>query len=151
VHTGCLCQGLFSPLERFANPLMPASGRLNANSPSFPHTEWVDSQASCGAGALASAARSDGKTFHPRSHPMSDSTTTDERRSQLQLRALFPAACEALRPFFDPANRLAGQSLEHSALVSLQDKFPGLSAEEYLVVLASAKRFFAAGRFPPVP
>jgi hypothetical protein len=111
----------------------------------------VSSGASCGVGTVVFADRNDCKTFNRRSKPMTDRHAPDERRTQLQLRALFPAACEALRPFFDPANCWAGQSLEHSALVSLKDKFPGLSAEEYLVVVATAKRLFAAGRFPPAP
>ena len=73
---------------------------------------------------------------------MTDTKVFIERRTQHELRAIFPAACEALRPFFDPANHWAGHSHEHLALRTLKEQFPTLSAQESFIVVATAKRLF---------
>ncbi len=82
---------------------------------------------------------------------MPDTRATTERRTRHELRAIFPAACEALRPFFDPANHWAGQTHAHLALRTLKEHFPQLSAQESFVVVATAKRLFAAGTYSPAP
>lgn len=71
---------------------------------------------------------------------MSDTYPSVERRTQHELRAIFPEACNALRPFFDPANQWAGQSHEHLALRTLKEQFPSLSAQESYIVVATVKR-----------
>jgi hypothetical protein len=73
---------------------------------------------------------------------MSDTQNPAERRTQHELRAVFPLACDALRPFFDPANQWAGQSHEHLALRTLKEQFPSLSAQESFIVVATVKRLF---------
>jgi hypothetical protein len=69
-----------------------------------------------------------------------------ERRTRHELRALFPAACVALQPFFDPATLWAGQSHEHLALRTLKEQFPQLTAQDCFLVVITAKRLFAAGQ-----
>ena len=80
---------------------------------------------------------------------MYDEKTTFDRRAQHELRAIFPAACEALRPFFDPANHWAGQTHELLALRTLKEEFPTLTAQESFIVVSTAKRLFAAGYNAP--
>jgi hypothetical protein len=70
-----------------------------------------------------------------------------ERRTQTALRAVFPAACEALRPFFDPSNHWAGQTHEHLALRTLKEQFPSLSAQEAFIVVATVKRLLVQGNY----
>ena len=82
---------------------------------------------------------------------MADAYPSTERRSNPELRAIFPAACDELRPFFDPANQWAAHSLEHLALLAVKERFPILSAQEAYLVVTTAKRLFAAGKFPPAP
>lgn len=82
---------------------------------------------------------------------MSDTRATTERRTRHDLRAIFPAACEALRPFFDPANHWAGQTQAHRALRTLKEQFPELSAQESFVVVTTAKRLFVTGTYSPAP
>ena len=74
-----------------------------------------------------------------------------ERRTQTELRAVFPAACEALRPFFDPANQWAGQNHEHLALRTLKEEFPTLSVQDAFIVVATVKRLIAQGHYSPPP
>jgi hypothetical protein len=69
-----------------------------------------------------------------------------ERRTRHELRALFPAACAALQPFFDPATLWAGQSHEHLALRTLKEQFPQLTAQDSFLVVITAKRLFASGQ-----
>ena len=78
---------------------------------------------------------------------MSDPRHPDhERRSQYpDLRVVFPAACAALRPFFDPRNHWAGQTHEHLALRTLKEQFPSLSAQEAFIVVATMKRLLVQG------
>ena len=71
---------------------------------------------------------------------MLDTITPMERRTQHELRAVFPQACDALKPFFDPANQWAGQTHEHLALRTLKEQFPSLSAQEAFIVVATVKR-----------
>lgn len=73
----------------------------------------------------------------------------DERRKYPGVRAIFPAACEALRPFFEQANQWAGQSHEHLAYRTLKEQFPELGAQESFIVVTTAKRLFASGKYPP--
>jgi len=74
---------------------------------------------------------------------------SDERRIHLGVRAIFPAACEALRPFFEQDNQWAGQSHEHLAYRTLKEQFPELNAQESFIVVTAAKRLFASGKRPP--
>jgi hypothetical protein len=80
---------------------------------------------------------------------MSDTGVPIERRTLTTLRAVFPAAFEALRPFFDPATRWSGQTHEHMALRTLKEQFPELSAQDSFVMVATAKRLYATGHYPP--
>ena len=79
---------------------------------------------------------------------MSDTTTTSERRTNTQLRSIFPAACEALRPFFDGSNQWEGQSHEHLAYHTLKEHFPELSSQDVFIVVATTRRLFASGKIP---
>lgn len=76
---------------------------------------------------------------------MSDTYPQVERRTHSQLRVIFPDACNALRPFFDPANQWAGQAHEHLALRTLKEQFPSLSAQESYIVVATVKRLLTQG------
>jgi len=71
-----------------------------------------------------------------------------ERRSMFSLRQSFPAACESLKPFFDPANSwgvAANHHHDHLALMALREQFPHFSAQESYIVIATVKRMHAAG------
>ena len=74
---------------------------------------------------------------------------TDERRKHPGVRAIFPAACEALRPFFEQASQWGGHSHEHLAYRTLKGQFPELGPQGSFRVVTTAKRRFASGRFPP--
>lgn len=74
---------------------------------------------------------------------MTYTKVTFERRTQHELRSVFPAACAALRPFFDPANHWAGQTHEHLALRTLKEQFPTLTAQESFIVVSAVKRLLA--------
>ena len=78
---------------------------------------------------------------------MPESNVTSERRPQHELRVLFSAACEALRPFFEPANHWAGQTHQHLALRTLKEQFPTLSAQESYIVVATVKRLILRGSY----
>lgn len=82
---------------------------------------------------------------------MSDTGAFVERRTQLNLRAIFPTVFETLRPFFDPANNWAGLTHEHMALRILKEQFPELSAQEAYVMVTTAKRLYATGHYAPAP
>lgn len=79
---------------------------------------------------------------------MSDTSTGAERRTNTQLRAIFAAACEALRPFFESANRWEGQSHDHLAYQTLKEHFPELSSQDAFIVVATTRRLIASGKFP---
>lgn len=81
---------------------------------------------------------------------MSDTTPSGERRTNLQLRSIFPAACEALRPFFDRANQWEGQSHDHLAYQTLKEHFPELSSQDVFIVVTTTRRLFASGKFPAI-
>lgn len=81
---------------------------------------------------------------------MSDHKVIIERRTQHELCVIFPAACVALRPFFDPANHWAGQNHEYLALRNLKEQFPTLSAQESFIVVSTAKRLFTTSQITPV-
>lgn len=71
-----------------------------------------------------------------------------ERRTLLVLRQNFSAACESLKPFFDPANSwgsAANHHHDHLALMALREQFPHFSAQESYIVIATVKRMHAAG------
>ncbi len=72
-----------------------------------------------------------------------------ERRTRHDLRVIFPAACEALRPFFDPGNQWAGKSHEHLALRTLKEQFPQLDTHESFLVVTTVKRLVASGHYTP--
>lgn len=81
---------------------------------------------------------------------MSDTTPSGERRTNLQLRSIFPAACEALRPFFDGANQWEGQSHDHLAYQTLKEHFSELSSQDVFIVVTTTRRLFASGKFPAI-
>jgi hypothetical protein len=81
---------------------------------------------------------------------MPDTSPITERRTNTQLRSIFPAACEALRPFFDGANRWEGQSHDHLAYQTLKEHFPELSSQDVYIVVATTRRLFASGKFPAI-
>lgn len=80
---------------------------------------------------------------------MSGTESSPERRQHFRVRACFPAACELLRPFFELNNQWLGQSHEILAYRAVRDRFPDLDAQEAGLVVATAQRLFADGRFPP--
>ena len=80
---------------------------------------------------------------------MSDSPSLDaERRTNSPLRAIFPAAFEALKPFFDGSNQWEGQSHDHLAYQTLKEHFPELSTQDVFIVVITTRRLFASGKFP---
>lgn len=79
---------------------------------------------------------------------MPDTIPVVERRTHMQLRAIFPAACEALRPFFDVDTQWEGQSHEHLAYRTLKEHFPELSTQDVYIVVTTTRRLFASGKFP---
>lgn len=81
---------------------------------------------------------------------MSDVTPPGERRANLELRSIFPSVFEVLRPYFDSANQWEGQSHEHFAYRSLKEQFPGLTAQDCYIAVATAKRMFLSGTLPQV-
>jgi hypothetical protein len=78
---------------------------------------------------------------------MTTPLSTEERRTRHDLRVIFPAACEALRPFFDPASQWAGMSHEHLALRTLKEQFPTLDTHECFLVVTTVKRLVASGSY----
>lgn len=82
---------------------------------------------------------------------MSDAPAIERRTQHPELRAIFPAACAALRPFFEPCNRWAGQTHEHLALRTLKEQFPMLSAQESFIVVATVKRLLVQGQYLESP
>jgi hypothetical protein len=82
---------------------------------------------------------------------MPDASATHERRTNPELREIFPAACEALKPFFDPDTQWENQFQEHFAYRALKERFPQLSAQEILVVVTVARRLFTNGEAPAAP
>lgn len=82
---------------------------------------------------------------------MTDTTTSEDRRTNPQLRTIFVEAYEVLLPFFDPANSWGGQTHEHLAYRRLHEKFPSLSHQEVFTLVAAAKRVFSTTGKPVVP
>ncbi len=80
---------------------------------------------------------------------MSDDHVGAERRTNAQLRALFPAACEALRPFFDANNRWGGQSQDHLAYQTLKEHFPEMTSQDAFITVSAVRRVLASGKVPP--
>lgn len=85
---------------------------------------------------------------------MTATTIVIERRVLLEIRQIFPAACETLKPFFDPANGWGSGSShhEHLALRALKEEYPQLSAQESYIVIETVKRMHSANHLnhPPV-
>lgn len=79
---------------------------------------------------------------------MPETQPVAERRTNAQLRSIFPAACEALRPFFETATQWEGQSHEHLAYHTLKEHFPDLTSQDVFIVVATSRRLFASGKFP---
>jgi len=77
---------------------------------------------------------------------MSDNGLASERRNNAPLRAIFPAACEALRPFFDINNQWSGQSQDHLAYQTLKEHFPELTSQDALIIVNTVKRMLAHGK-----
>lgn len=78
---------------------------------------------------------------------MSDVPAIDRRTLHPELRTIFPTACAALRPFFEPSNHWAGQTHELLALRTLREQFPTLSAQEAFIVVATVKRLLSQGNY----
>ena len=73
---------------------------------------------------------------------------SDERRTNTPLRAIFPAAFEALRPFFETTNQWEGQSHDHLAYHTLKEHFPELSTQDVYIVVTTTRRLYASGKVP---
>ena len=80
---------------------------------------------------------------------MTESSLVSERRSNTPLRAIFPAACEALRPFFDSNNQWGGQSQDHLAYQTLREHFPELTSQDAFIIVSTVRRLLAQGM--PLP
>ena len=80
---------------------------------------------------------------------MTESSLVSERRSNTPLRAIFPAACEALRPFFDSNNQWGGQSQDHLAYQTLREHFPELTSQDAFITVSTVRRILAQGK--PLP
>jgi hypothetical protein len=80
---------------------------------------------------------------------MNAPTHTSERRTRHDIRAIFPAACAALKPFFDPASQWAGMSHEHLALRTLKEQFPSLGPQESYMVVTTVKRLISNSSHAP--
>jgi hypothetical protein len=80
---------------------------------------------------------------------MTESSLVSERRSNTPLRAIFPAACEALRPFFDSNNQWGGQSQDHLAYQTLREHFPELTSQDAFITVSTVRRLLAQGM--PLP
>lgn len=79
---------------------------------------------------------------------MSDNHAGAERRTNAELRALFPAACEALRPFFDAGKSWGGQSQDHLAYQTLKEHFPEMSSQDAFITVSAVRRVLASGKAP---
>lgn len=71
-----------------------------------------------------------------------------ERRANPELRSIFPSVFDALRPYFDPNTQWEGRSHEHLAYRTVKEHFPGLSAQDCFIAVATARRMFASGAVP---
>ncbi len=80
---------------------------------------------------------------------MTESSLASERRTNTPLRAIFPAACEALRPFFDNAHQWGGQSQDHLAYQTLREHFPELTSQDAFITVSTVRRLLAQGK--PLP
>ena len=80
---------------------------------------------------------------------MTESSLVSERRSNTPLRAIFPAACEALRPFFDSNHQWGGQSQAHLAYQTLREHFPELTSQDAFIIVSTVRRLLAQGM--PLP
>lgn len=69
-----------------------------------------------------------------------------ERRSHTDIRAVFAEAYETIAPFFDPQGQWAGRNHEHLAFHALKERFPSLTAQDALIVVATARRIHASAR-----
>lgn len=79
---------------------------------------------------------------------MSDNRAGAERRTNAELRALFPAACEALRPFFDASKSWGGQSQDHLAYQTLKEHFPEMTSQDAFITVSAVRRVLASGKVP---
>lgn len=79
---------------------------------------------------------------------MSDVIAPSERRANSELRSIFPLVFDALRPYFSSENQWEGQSHEHFAYRTLKEQFPGLTAQDCYIAVATAKRMFSNGILP---
>ncbi|MDK9726360.1 MAG: hypothetical protein OEL88_15950 [Sterolibacteriaceae bacterium MAG5] len=79
---------------------------------------------------------------------MTDTTSGDEKRRDVEIRQLFVEAYDILEPFFDPANQWAGHGHEHLAYRALHEHFPKLSGDQIFIIVDAARRVFASGGKP---
>lgn len=66
-----------------------------------------------------------------------------DRRQNHRLRSIFDAIYAEIEPFFDPANRWGGHSLEHFAFRVLRESHPDLSQEEAHQIVVAATRVYS--------
>jgi hypothetical protein len=81
-------------------------------------------------------------------HLMSDVIAASERRTNSELRSIFPLVFDTLLPYFSSENQWEGQSHEHFAYRALKESFPGLTAQDCYIAVATAKRMFNSGVLP---
>lgn len=79
---------------------------------------------------------------------MTDTTSGDDKRRDVEIRQLFVEAYDILEPFFDPANQWAGHGHEHLAYRALHEHFPKLSGDQIFIIVDAARRVFASGGKP---
>ena len=79
---------------------------------------------------------------------MTETTSGDEKRRDVEIRQLFVEAYDILEPFFDPANQWAGHGHEHLAYRALHEHFPTLSGDQIFIIVDAARRVFASGGKP---
>ena len=76
---------------------------------------------------------------------MAESDKQSDRRVNIELREIFVVAYEVIEPFFDPKNSWGGSTHEHLAYRTVHERFPELTGEEVLLIIAAAKGLFVSG------
>jgi hypothetical protein len=82
---------------------------------------------------------------------MTDAISTEDRRTNPQLRVIFIEAYEVIYPFFDPINSWGGQTQEHLAYRTLHDLYPRLSNQDVFTLVTAARRVFHTTGKPAAP
>ncbi len=68
-----------------------------------------------------------------------------ERRTNAQLRKIFPDVVSCIAPFYGPEAVAMGGSLDYWAARAIQDRFPELDALEVRTLLNAAARVHLSG------